>query len=379
MLACSYSSICSGCDWLHRPLQLQRASKIQNLREVWEAAVGAENVPALLDFLLIAPGGLRDRADLMIDKRSGSTRLGLFDRFQTGIVDLQGCPQMSVGLESWLKDFRKLNFPIERGSVRLRVSPTGLRGAWLDFANVDIKRLLEERTTLDLLRAQAVVEIGQKRKRLVERDGVLKLADPILEPWFETYTDDETAVALYCAIGSFTQPGFTANRALVRTVREQVRATGAHSAVEFGAGIGNFTLPLASVCDSVHVYEVDELALEGLRRSLDLAQLTNKVEIHSGNYQVTRKAPPEFRGAELIFVDPPRSGLMKFLDPLEELPLAERPRHFVYVSCFAESFAQDSARLLSLGYQPRAATIVDQFPQSRHYEVVCRYERITTP
>jgi 23S rRNA (uracil1939-C5)-methyltransferase len=292
---------------------------------------------------------------------------------------LQGCPQMSPALESWLHDFRKLDFPIERGSVRLRVAPNGQRGAWLDFANVDIKRLLDERTTLDLLRNQAVVEIGQKRKRLIERDGALKLADPVLEPWFETYIDGEKPISLYCAIGSFTQPGFAANKALVKEVRSQVHATGAMSAVEFGAGIGNFTLPLASVCRSVRVYEVDTLALEGLRRSLEAAGFMEKVEIHSGNFQIERQKshtdPPEFRGAELVFVDPPRSGLMKFLDPLEGLTLAERPKHFVYVSCFAESFAQDSSRLLSLGYKPVATTIVDQFPQSRHFEIVCRFIR----
>ncbi len=384
-LACTYGSLCAGCDWLMLPFAEQRTRKTNHLIEIWGAAIGAENLPTV-DFVSVAAGGLRDRADLMVDRRSGTAKLGLFDRFQSGLVDLQGCPQMSPALEAWLQDFRRIEIPVERGSVRLRVSPSGVRGVWLDLANVDVKRLLDERTTLDRLReVGAVVEIGQKRKRLVEREGALKLSDPVLETWFETYIEtdkEEVSVPLYCTIGSFTQPGFEANRALVREARRLISLAGAQRAVEFGSGIGNFTFPLASVCGEVHAFEIDELALEGLKRSLEVVRigetsLAERVVIRAGNFQISneRRAPVEFRGADLIFVDPPRSGLMKFLDPLTALAPSERPKHFVYVSCFAESFATDSARLKELGYFPQSASIVDQFPQSRHYEVVAHFVR----
>jgi 23S rRNA (uracil1939-C5)-methyltransferase len=123
----------------------------------------------------------------------------------------------------------------------------------------------------------------------------------------------------------------------------------------------------------VKAYEVDGLALEGLRRSAEERGLTERIEIHEGNFQVDRKQKPDFAGIDLMLVDPPRSGLMKFLDPLEAMPLAERPTHFVYVSCFAESFTADTARLLAMGYRPTQLAIVDQFPQSRHYEIVASF------
>lgn len=270
-----------------------------------------------------------------------------------------------------------------------------------------MKALLDERTTLEALRTHAVVEIGQRRKRLVERDGALKLADPVLEPWFETYAndeltisdedlaaskprggleniDDETTIPLYCTIGSFTQPGFMANRALVRVVRHQIARTGARHAAEFGSGIGNFTLPLAAstCCERVDAYEVDRLATEGLRRSLAQSGLEKKVRVFEGNFQadsfhthlhVDRRAPVDFNGIDLVLADPPRSGLMKFLDPLIALRPATRPPWFVSVSCFAESFVADSARLIDAGYRIDSLAIVDQFPQSRHYEVVATF------
>ncbi|MES2962728.1 MAG: RNA methyltransferase [Bdellovibrionota bacterium] len=308
----------------------------------------------------------------MFDRRSGTKKLGLFDRFRTGLVDLQGCPQLSPALEAWLRDFRRFDFPISRGSIRLRVSPSGQRGAWLDFANEDIKALLDSRETLDSLRATAIVEIGQKRKRLIERDGALKLGDPVLEPWFETYVDD-LAVPLYCTVGSFTQPGFRANRALITEVMSLVHRAKPKRAAEFGSGIGNFTLPLASICESVDAYEVDSLALEGLSRSLAERSLASRVRIHDGNFQGAKAEALDMSGLDLLLVDPPRSGLMKFLDPLEMTQ--DRPKSLIYVSCFAESFSRDALRLSTLGYRLDRISIVDQFPQSRHFEIVSSFVR----
>lgn len=390
-LHCSHASVCSGCDLLEKPYDEQRALKINHLTRIWEAALPTGPALPDIEWIGVAGGGLRDRADLMIDSRSGVYKLGLFDQNRTGIVDLAACPQMSPRLEEWLREFRRNTLPVGRGSVRLRVSPSGRKGVWLDLANIDVKALLDERTTLEALRTHAVVEIGQRRKRLVERDGALKLADPVLEPWFETYggrDGAETSLPLYCTIGSFTQPGFTANRALVRTVRRAITRAGARHVVEFGSGIGNFTLPLAAStdCERVDAYEVDRLATQGLRRSLAETGLENKVRVFEGDFQTghqidhrtdhfcaDRRVPIDFSGVDLVLADPPRSGLMKFLDPLIALKSAARPPWFVSVSCFAESFAADSARLIDAGYCIDSLAIVDQFPQSRHYEVVATF------
>lgn len=370
-LACSYGSACSGCDWLFKPADEQKSAKLDTLRRSWKDAGNSTDLVEI-GWVSVARGGLRDRVDLMFDRRSGDKKLGLFDRFKTGLVDLQGCPQMSPALEEWLRDFRRFDFPISRGSIRLRVSPAGVRGVWLDFANEDVKALLDAGEPLRSLLAVAIVEIGQKRKRLIERDGKLKLGDPVLEPWFETYAASRT-IPLYCTVGSFTQPGFHANRALLGEVMRLVEKAKPKRAAEFGSGIGNFTLPLASLCEHVDAYEVDSLALEGLRRSLDEQSIANRVAIHDGNYQGAKAAGLDFSGVDLLLVDPPRSGLMGFIDPLEMKQ--ERPKHFVYVSCFADSFSRDAARLASLGYALDAISIVDQFPQSRHFEIVASFVR----
>lgn len=364
-LPCSYAALCAGCDFLFKPYDKHKELKCSDLRAAWSRHVST--LLPEIHWVAIANGGLRDRMDVMIDQRDAVYKLGLFDRYRMGLVDLQGCPQLSSALENWFEEFRKIRIPVSRGSVRLRVAPDGTRGVWLDLANVDVKNLLDERMVLDRLRSQAIVEIGQRRKRLVERDGKLKLVDPELYPWFETYISGQ-AVPLFCTIGTFTQPGFRANHALVNEVHRQLGQFAIETAVEFGSGIGNFTIPLAAASKKVRVYEIDGLALEGLKQSARDAGLEERIEIHQGNFQAAR--PVEFGSPDLLFVDPPRSGLQQFIDPLIA---GQRPDRVLYVSCFAESFALDASKLVAAGYELDQIAIVDQFPQSRHYEIVASF------
>ncbi len=370
MLHCPYASTCSGCELIELPEFQQKELKINDLKSHWQAATGT--VLAEVNYLGLGEGGLRDRADFQIAIQNGRSHFGLFNRERKNILDLEVCPQLSPALLVWFEEFRKIPLPINRGSVRLRVASAGQRGAWLDLANLDVKRLLEERTTLDQLRAICTVEIGQKRKRLVERDGNLKLADAIFEPWFETYVENQP-VPLFCTIGSFTQPGFRANRELVRAVMTLVEKIKSPRLLEFGSGIGNFTLPIAATGLEVHAFEVDQLAIAAMAHSLQQVGLRSRVQLHTGNFQLSQTLPVKPMHSDLVLVDPPRSGLMKFIVPVAQLEPSARPKDWIYVSCFSESFSRDGQRLMSLGYRLRSLTIIDQFPQSRHYEIVAHF------
>lgn len=376
-LSCRYATVCSGCAWIDRPYSEQAALKIKSFEEAWQARCPSSPLPAV-EYRAIAPGGLRDRADFVIDSRSGQSRLGLFDRDHREIVDIEICPQLSPRLQQWFSEFRALTFKIERGSVRLRISPGGEKGAWLDFANVDVKALLDEQTTLrKLLAMAAVVEIGQRRKQLIEKDGALKLGEPSGRPWFETYVSDQPQ-PLLTSIGNFTQPGFSANFVLVATVSEMLNGVRPKRAIEFGSGVGNFTLPLAHLSEHVDAFEIDSLASEHLKTALQASGLNEKVTIHVGDFQnLSAKRSVDFSGCDLVFVDPPRSGLKNFLNPLlaprpgEKLVI--KPKHVLYVSCFVDSFTTDAAQLLNHRYVCRNVTLIDQFPQTPHAEIAALF------
>ncbi len=283
-LECALAGVCAGCPWIEEPLSSQHERKRDSFRQLWRAAGMTDSDLGELPIHTVDVGALRDRVDLTLQLESDGMCLGLYDLDHRRIVDMERCPMMSPALEAWLVLFRAHIPNLKLGSVRLRIAPDGRRGIWCDFPNLEIKQLLDEESWLRALRALAHVEMGQKRKVLIEREQRLALGDPEALPWFETYLGPEArAQPLYCSVGGFTQPGFRANRALVGRVVDLARDSGANHWLELGAGIGNFTLPLASFGWQVTAVENDPRAIEGLERSLCEAGLTDLVRIEQAN------------------------------------------------------------------------------------------------
>jgi 23S rRNA (uracil1939-C5)-methyltransferase len=371
-LPCDYAGKCGGCKWIERPYSDQLTAKRDHLIALWRENQLPETPLERLEIIQIAEGGLRDRADMTLHREaSGKTHLGLWDVDRSEILDLERCPQMSPALAAWFADFRKLLPEIQFGSVRLRVSPDGTRGIWLDFPNKVIADLLKDRSWLDRLREHAVVEIGQRRKMLETVDDRLKLGKPVLNPWFQTYLGDhEQPQPLYCTIGAFTQPGFEANRLLINKVRQYLQAIrDSNSWLELGSGIGNFTLPIAHSGKKVTALEMDPLACTALERSAKESGLSGQIRISRGNmHRKDAYLTPLIEGQDGILADPPRSGIGSFTDHLGVIEPEKRPAHFIYVSCFAESLCSDLKKLETLGYQIKEIAGIDQFPQSPHCE-----------
>lgn len=376
---CRYSGVCSGCEWIQKPFAEQIELKKQELTKLWVAqGLDASNLLPL-EFIKTSEFQSRDRVDLIIKTQNAETNaetsVGLYDISRSSIVNIESCPQMSPELENWYRDFRKTIPPIEIGSFRLRISPEGQRGVWLDLPNLTTKELLDNGKWFTKLLEHAEIEVGQKRKRLKLIDEKLKLAEPELGPWFQTYLgENQTPAEIYCLIGGFSQPGFQTNKKLVLLITEYIRKTNAKRWLELGSGSGNLTLPLASVVETVIAVEMDEGAVEGLKLSAKKANLSSRIQTVVLNFhKPSQKLKELIEKTDAMLVDPPRSGLGGTLEVLKDLSIKQMPKDFLYVSCFPKSFVEDSKALLSLGYKLKQIAIVDQFPQSSHYEIVAGF------
>lgn len=372
-ISCPYQSSCNGCQYLHLDYAQQLDLKTKELSELL-AKKGLASPQ--IKILSAGPAFLRDRLDFSLQ----GGRLGLYAKDAHDIVDIEICAQLSPALQEWLTEFRSYAWPVEKGSIRLRVGPSGERGVWLDFANVDIKKILDEKNLLQRLQKTAFVEMGQRRKVPHWNGSEFKLKDPELNIWFNTWMNQE-AVNLYCHVASFTQPSHKTNELIGSTISAWVAKYPNARVIEFGSGIGNLTLPALASASSLMACEIDALSLEGLEKSVamlpsSLKSYADKLTIHRGDFQ--KKILKDFSEFDGILANPPRSGLMSFLNPLAELAPEQRPAFFIYMSCFPESMAVDLVKLQSYGYEMRECLILDQFPQSTHYEVLTLLERKKT-
>lgn len=412
--SCSFSGRCSGCSYWGIAHSTQLRRKADYFRQAWDEL----DLGSLPPINMIAPAdrGLRDRLDFQW--RDGN--FGLMDRNRVEIVDLSECLQLSPSLHAWLEDFRRVKWPVKGASFRLRVSPSGDRGVWLDMSHVDVKNLFDEEKILRELLEMATVEVGQRRKRLVVDDGgrLRLLKEPQFAQWTRTW-QGQTAVPLMSRIADFSQPGDLINQILVGEVIRD--AEPCRVAIDWGCGGGNFTFPLTVLADQVFAFDSDAMTLLGLQKSVEMAGLSAASEVagvgsatpqiivarvdfndldewgpaastavsdggpqsgacsdlHGVRAPAKSKVPTSqpilreaFETATTWLVDPPRSGAGSLF-----AHVPSQLDQVISVSCFAESFMQDASQLQLHGFKCVSLTMLDQFPQTPHAEWISRWLR----
>lgn len=373
LLDCQYAAICSGCSYWGIPLAAQLNHKTDGLRQDWES-IGLGVCPEI-EVLSHADRGLRDRLDFRLE----DGRFGLFDRNREQIVDLEVCPQLSPALEAWYQQFRKLQWPFAKASIRLRVSYDGKLGVWFDLSNTDVKNLLDQQTLLRELMQISAVEIGQRRKNLIwdEDDQRLRLAkEPHFQFWTRTWAGD-SPIPLLSRIADFSQPGDAINKVLVSAVSRHFQNE--NIVMDWGAGSGNLSFPALQNAKHVWALDHDEFSLLGLKQNLRRnPQYQEKMHIERMDFhkvgiveELTQRASLNLhQHNQTWIVDPPRSGAGALF---YEIP--EAVTKIISVSCFKDSFLQDSFELNRQGFKCQSLALVDQFPQTHHGEWVSKWQR----
>ncbi len=365
-ISCDHFPQCSGCQFIGQEESYQKESKLALLSSLMSPL---KHPIKSLGWISAGPAYLRDRLDFIWENGT----FGLYSHTEKKIIAIDFCHQLSPALNTWFQEFKKIQWPVKKGSIRLRIGPTGLKGVWLDFANLDIKALLEENLILtQLLEAQSIVEMGQKRKILKREGSLLKLKDPEANLWFESRFHEKT-YRLFCHIASFTQPSMKANQLILQQIEKWVIASGVKKAAEFGAGVGNISLAVLNYIDQLRIFENDSLSLECFHQTLDQSQeLKNqkqKISFHIDDHQ--QKNNLAFESDEILILNPPRSGLKRFLESIESS--VHKPENLIYMSCSPESWIKDGIALESMGYRLNEALIADQFPQTKHFEILSRW------
>ncbi len=164
---------------------------------------------------------------------------------------------------------------------------------------------------------------------------------------------------------------FQANRFLlapfVNEVLDQAGPAPTH-VLELYSGSGFFSIPLSRIAGEVIGVEGNRSAVHQARENAKLNDRWN-LEFFEGQVDAT------LRGADLrpevVVADPPRAGCgVKNAERIAALG----PRRIVYVSCNPTTFAPDAAALASKGYALRRLTLVDQFPNTYHIEIIGLFE-----
>ena len=215
-MSCPNSKDCSGCSFWDTPYEEQLENKSSILKKIGNAIGYTDEVKVHS----LGPIELRDRADLQWRIGEG---WGFLDKSYTKIKAINYCPLFSKPLQELFEWWSQFTLLAPKASVRLRVNIHGQWGVWLDLANIEVKRLLEQNELLSEWVSRAHVEIGQRFKVLKKIDLKWKLVDPVLKSWFSTIDSSGNIYSTFGSIGVFTQVGNSINQILVTRTLELIK------------------------------------------------------------------------------------------------------------------------------------------------------------
>lgn len=373
MSTCKNFPECGACNSWNLDYQTQKKIKTNSLQNI----LNSQNInySNKIEFTSCGESELRHRIDFTVlyDDKTQQHLFGFYDQNKK-IMHINKCPQLHPTLQNVYTEFINfdyLHFPVKKGSVRLRVSPIGLKGCWLDFSNLDIKNLLDDKKFLNqLIEAGYFVEIGQKGKKLTKINNQFKLTDPDPQYWFKTTDLNGNDINLKCLISDFTQPSWlTANVLVAQTLNWINDIANIKNILEFGSGIGQFSIPFLLLDSKLTSCEINTSSAAQLLLNTELLNLTHNLNLQLGDFQ--NKSIGTNYNFDLVFVNPSRSGLKKFTEEI----IKTQSKYLIYISCFPESMALDLKKICE-HYKIIQIKIVDQFPQTLHFETCVLLEKL---
>jgi 23S rRNA (uracil1939-C5)-methyltransferase len=364
---CAHFGQCGGCSLQHLDPQKQIEAKqntlVQNLERI-----GKVTPETLWDPLTGPEWAYRRKARLSVRYVHKKERVlvGFRERYGRFVADMRECHVLDPRIACQLGRLSSLIGAMEakRTIPQLEVS-CGDRQCALVFrhleplCNGDLEKLREfacETGIAVLLQPSGPDSIACLEPASVELD-------------FEI---PEFGVRLVFGPSDFIQVNVEMNRKMIHRALQLLDPGEGERVLDLFCGLGNFTLPIATLAGRVVGVEGDA----GLVRRAGENARRNGLQNASFNVadlnEDAASAPWLKQPYDKVLVDPPRSGA-EFILPHVAASGAGR---VVYVSCHPASLARDAGLLVhQFGFRLAGAGVMDMFPQTGHVESIALFER----
>jgi 23S rRNA (uracil1939-C5)-methyltransferase len=369
-----HAGACGGCKMQHLHPAAQVAVKQRALEDsLWHLAkVKPDRVLRPIE----GPAwGYRDRARLSVRHvaKKGAVLVGFHERKSRYIADMRECHVLPPTASALLLPLRALVMSMDARETLPQIELA--RG---DSVVALVLRHLEPLSAVDLERLRAFGAAHGVQWWLQPKgpDSVRRLDEG----------DDELAYALpqYGVTMPFRPTDFTQvnphiNRVLVHAAVRRLDPQRNERVIDWFCGLGNFTLPLATLAHEV-------LGIEGSQTLVDRARENARRNglqadfVARNLFELTPEALRADGAAHKWLVDPPREGAFALAKATADLVQSGSdwmpPSRIVYVSCNPATLARDAGLLVhQAGYRCASAGVVNMFPHTAHVESMAVFDR----
>ena len=365
---CPHFGHCGGCDLQHLNVDAQRAHKREVVRDLFSRqGITLGEIGSIQG----DDQGYRRRARLGVKVDSqGNTRLGFRAAHSHRLVDIERCPVLVDSLQQLLIPLRELLSTLDAprlvGHIELLATAN---------TQVVLVRQLKEHPQ-DAERWHAFAQCQQislgtwlgREMPTLHWHG----AAPLLE---ETLTlEGQSPLKLRFSPGDFLQVNAQVNQLMVAQVIQWLAPKPGQQLLDLFAGIGNFSLPMASAGAVVHAVEGNPAMVERIATNAESNQLMISAQQADLNDPVSVKALLNARHRfDALVLDPPRSGGEVICQALAHHPVPQ----VVYISCDPATLARDAAHLVHGGYRVKQVAVADMFLHTAHMETLILFEADT--
>ena len=378
-----HAGACGGCKMQHLHGAAQVAVKQRVLEDnLWH--LGKVRAETILRPIEGPSWGYRYRARLSVRHvhKKGQVLIGFHERKSRYVADMEVCPVLPPHVNAMLKPLRALIFGMDA-----RETCPQIELACGDEVTALVLRHLEPLSDADLARLRSfAAEHGVQWWLQAKGPDTVKLLDADVPQL--SYDLPEFGITMPFKPTDFTQVNPHINRVLVSRALRLLDAKKSERVIDWFCGLGNFTLPLASMAGEVLGIEGTETLVARSRDNLEFNQrgraqpLTTTRFLARNLFEMTPELLVADGVADKWLVDPPREGafaLAKTLADLHQNPELKGtwtpPRRIVYVSCNPATLARDAGLLVhQAGYRCVTAGVVNMFPHTAHVESMAVFE-----
>ena len=390
-----HAGACGGCKMQHLHVAAQVAVKQRVMEDnLWH--LGKVRADTILRPIEGPAWAYRYRARLSVRhvRKKGTVLIGFHERKSSYVADMRECPVLPAEVSALLLPLRTLISSMDA----METCPQ-IELACGDAVIALVLRHLEALSQADLERLRAFAKVHSRVQWWLQPKGpeTVRLLDeggPELN-----YRLPEFGVCMPFKPTDFTQVNPHINQVLVSRAMRLLDAGKQERVIDWFCGLGNFTLPIATLARKVLGVEGSESLVARARENYRL----NKAMDGAGRvlaatdfvarnlFEMTPELLIKDGVADKWLVDPPREGAFALVQALADLhqqkidpdacpPTAGAsgwlpPKRIVYVSCNPATLARDAGLLVHrAGYRCSAAGVVNMFPHTAHVESMAVFD-----
>ncbi|MGF1547411.1 MAG: 23S rRNA (uracil(1939)-C(5))-methyltransferase RlmD [Thiotrichales bacterium] len=364
---CAHFKLCGGCSLQHLRSERQIEFKQQALLDAL-THIGKIAPKTVLAPLLGPAWGYRRKARLGMRfvRKMGRIAIGFREKHSHFVTDVQACPILDAAVGDQIGALGELVGRLERPDripqIEITVADQGV---------ALVIRHLQPLSAAD--RTQIEAFAAPRDYAVYLQAGALESTIALRAPAAGlTYTHPAYGLRLAVHPQDFMQVNAEINRTMVPLVLDLLAPGRDEAVLDLFCGLGNFTLPLATLAASVVGVEASAEMVRRARANAEANALSNATFHTADLFGEIRHEGWARARFDKILLDPPRSGAKDLTRKLGSF----RARRIVYVSCHPGTLARDASELVhGQGYRLSAAGVLDMFPHTAHVESVAVFDR----